>query len=315
LSQFIDQDSKGIVPLERDHRDFPRRFLEISNPPETIWIKGKIPPAPRVALVGARRCDRYGMDLARTLAEDLVDHGVAIVSGGAAGIDTAALTACQEHGGFPVAILGTGVDIVYPASNKDLFESIARKGAIISEYPPGTPGRPGNFPRRNRLVSALSDAVIVVRAQKKSGSLITARLAVSQRKPLFAVPGPVGQSLSEGCHQLIRDGARLLESAGDVLSVLGLSSGHGQTNLDLGRKSPVTATKSIPVDLDPEERLLMEALEPGPLPLDVLSHKTGLDISRLSGLVLKLELKNLVKQGLGLVSSCLVGTERSGKVR
>lgn len=242
------------------------------------------------------------MDLARSLSKDLVADGVAIVSGGAAGIDTAALETCLENGGYPVAILGTGVDVPYPAANRKLFARIAERGAIVSEYPLGTPGRPGNFPRRNRLVSALVDAVVVVRAEKKSGSLITARWALRQRRPLFAVPGPVGQALSAGCHQLLRDGAMLAECAGDVLEKLGLSSGPSQTRLDLPENPVDRETKSIPLDLEPEERLLMEALDSGPMPLDVLSQTTGLDVSRLSGLVLELELKGLVRQRAGLVS-------------
>ncbi len=265
--------------------------------------------------MGARRCDSYGLELARSLARDLTKEGVAIVSGGAAGVDTAALASCLEAGGYPVAILGTGVDVAYPASNRRLFARIAEKGAVLSEYAPGTPGMPGNFPRRNRLVSALADAVLVVRAEKNSGSLITARWAIRQNKPLLTVPGPVGQSLSAGCHQLLRDGAGLVENADDVLAAIGMSSPSAQTKLDLSAGTEKPKAQSIPVDLDPEERLLMEALESGPMPMDVLSHQTGLAVSRLSGLLLELELKGMVMQSAGLVSSCVDVNKDSGKVR
>jgi DNA processing protein len=205
-------------------------------------------------------------------------------------VDTAALEGCLEGSGRPVAVLGTGVDVAYPAANRALFERVARSGVLVSEYPPQTPGHPAQFAKRNRIISGLSEGVVVVRAAKKSGSLITAREAVRQGRVLMAVPGPAGENLSAGVHQLIRQGARLVESAADVLELLGIGDAR-QTTLDL----------TLEEELDVREKALLEALGGESCGIDALSIRTGFESSRVASLLLQMELKGLVTQRPGMI--------------
>lgn len=270
---------------------FPPELARISDPPLTLYVRGRSLPERRVAVVGARATDSYGARVARQLGHDLARAGVCVISGGAGGIDTAALEGCLEAGGFPVAVLGTGLDIVYPAENRQLFERIALAGALLSEYPPGTPGLRHHFVRRNRIISALCSAVVVVRAAEKSGSLITARYALRQGKVLVAVPGRVGEPLSAGVHQLLKQGAILAESAADVLRALCLKP-PVQQKLNLG---PTVET------MDGDERRLWDALGADSHSIDELILRTGLSVPEISATLLELELKGWVVQKPGMV--------------
>lgn len=205
---------------------YPGALARVPDRPGELRLRGSLgSPRARVAVVGSRRCDEYGADLARDLAAGLARAGVSIVSGGARGVDAAAHEGALEAGGHTVAVLGTGVDVVYPAEHRELFERIlAAGGALVSEQPDGTPGWKANFPRRNRIVSGMSDAVVVVRAGERSGALITAAWAATQGVPILAVPGDARDPLSAGPHGLLRRGARLATSADDVLAVLGLEA-------------------------------------------------------------------------------------------
>lgn len=205
---------------------YPAALARLADRPAELRLRGSLgTAAARVAVVGSRRTDEYGEDLARELARDLARAGVSIVSGGAKGVDAAAHEGALGAGGHTVAVLGTGVDVAYPAEHRDLFERIvAAGGALLSEQPDGARGFPANFPKRNRIVAALSAAVVVVRAGERSGALITADWARSQGVPVLAVPGDVRDPLSAGPHALLRRGARVATSAADVLSALGLGA-------------------------------------------------------------------------------------------
>lgn len=269
---------------------FPPALVSIPAAPKVLYLRGRLPPPPRVAVVGSRDADRYGLEVARALGAGLSAAGVSVVSGGAGGVDTAALEGGLEGPGRPVAVLGTGVDVAYPAANRDLFERVARNGALVSEYPPKTPGHPSHFPRRNRIISGLTEGVVVVRAARKSGSLITAREAVRQGRVLMAVPGPAGDGLSAGVHQLIRQGARLVESAADVLELLGI-----------GENRQATLNLSLSEELQGGEKELMEALGGESCDIDILSTRTGFESSRVAALLLQMELKGLVTQRPGMI--------------
>lgn len=269
---------------------YPPALDSIPAPPEILYLRGRLPPPPRVAVVGSRKADRYGLDVARALGADLAAAGVAVVSGGAGGVDTAALEGCLEGAGRPVAVLGTGVDVAYPAANRGLFEQVAGSGALVSEHPPKTPGRPAHFSRRNRIISGLSEGVVVVRAAKKSGSLITAHDAVRQGRVLMAVPGPAGDELSAGVHQMIRQGARLVENAADVLEVLAIGD----------RRQP--QLRLVPAkNLDNDEKALLEALGEDSCDIDVLCARTGFESAQVTAVLLQMELKGLVTQRPGMI--------------
>ncbi|HAV27204.1 MAG TPA: DNA-protecting protein DprA, partial [Lachnospiraceae bacterium] len=197
--------SDSTYIISRNSDMYPARFEGLSNMPEELYVMGSLPDenAPAVAIVGARMCSRYGHNTAFTFGKKLAEHGVSVISGMALGIDGAAQEGALSGGGKTYAVLGCGVDVCYPRSNKMLYDRIPERGGILSEFPPGTQPLPYNFPLRNRLISALADVVIVVEARKKSGSLITVDYALEQGRSVYAVPGRVGDALSDGCNYLI----------------------------------------------------------------------------------------------------------------
>lgn len=219
--------TKSVEPL-RDHvltvvdDDYPALLKEIPDPPLALHFRGDRALLARtsVALVGSRRASPYGVNAAQHLARQLVSAGVVVVSGMARGIDAAAHYAALDAGGTTIAVLGTGIDVVYPRSNLRLYRRIAEKGLILSELPPGTPPRPENFPVRNRLISGISHGTVIVEATSRSGSLITARMAAEQNREVFAVPGSIFSAGSEGPHRLAQYGAKLVHDANDVLEEL-----------------------------------------------------------------------------------------------
>lgn len=217
---------------------FPALLAQIPNPPEELWTRGdlSICHRPAVAVVGARAASRGGMAIASAIAGDLARAGIVVVSGLARGIDSAAHIGALDAGGKTIAVLGTGIDVVYPAEHRELTERIARDGLLITEFWLGAPPEVSHFPRRNRIISGLSRGVVVVEAAEKSGSLITARLAADQGREVMVVPGPVLGGRNRGAHALIRDGAKLVESAVDILQELGLES--AVAGLSLPRRSP-----------------------------------------------------------------------------
>jgi len=202
-----------------DDPAYPKALKQIADPPMVLYARGSLDDfEPAVAVVGTRAPSHYGSEVAYSLSRGLSARGISVVSGLARGIDTRAHTGALEGEGKTIAVLGTGIDIVYPPENAALAEKIALKGAVVSELPPGTPPDPGNFPRRNRIISGLCSGVIVVEAALRSGALITARLAGEQGRTVMAVPGPVTNMRAQGPHRLIRDGAVLVRDADDVVA-------------------------------------------------------------------------------------------------
>ncbi len=206
---------------------YPRALLEIPDPPSLLYVRGN--PAkllePGLAIVGSRNATPQGLQTAEVFAKALAGHGLSIVSGLALGIDAAAHRGALAAGGSTIAVIGTGIDRLYPARNKELALTIAQQGVIVSEFPLGTPAAAHNFPRRNRIISGLAQGVLVVEAAPESGSLITARLAAEQGREVFAIPGSIHSPVARGCHKLIKQGAKLVETARDILDELGWQEG------------------------------------------------------------------------------------------
>ncbi|HEY0371635.1 MAG TPA: DNA-processing protein DprA [Thermoanaerobaculia bacterium] len=198
---------------------YPPLLREIADPPLVLHFRGDVSllARPSLAIVGSRRASPYGVNAAESLARQLASTGIVIVSGGARGIDAAAHHAALNAGGQTIAVLGTGIDIVYPRSHRRLFQHIEEQGLLVSEFPPGTPPKPENFPMRNRVISGLARGTMIVEATSRSGSLITARMAAEQGRDVFAVPGSIFSAGSEGAHRLVQYGAKLVHDANDVL--------------------------------------------------------------------------------------------------
>ncbi len=279
--------------LERGGEGFPERLSRIVRSPERLRVRGVLGPPTerRVALVGQRHSDDYGLRLARDMGRDLVRAGVCVVSGGAEGIDGAAHAAALDAGGRTIAVLGSGVDVVYPAVHRGLFQRILEEGgALLSELADGAPPARWTFPERNRIVSGLSEAVVVIRAGSRSGALITAQWARQQGVPVLAVPGDVYEEGSQGPHALLRSGARLATSAADVLAALGI---EGQLRLPLAEEPN---RQDEAASLVGEEKALWAALGRAPRHADALARDARLTAAEaLSGLLL-LELRGLCEQ-------------------
>ena len=277
---------------------YPSRLLELADPPLTLWCEGKATclSLPQIAIVGSRKATRGGRLLAERLAADLGAAGFCITSGLALGIDGAAHAACLDRGHRTLAVLGCGPDQNYPRSHRLLQQRLARSGCVVSEYPPGTAPLAYHFPQRNRLISALSLAVLVVEAGRKSGSLITARSALELGREVFAVPGSPLSQVSHGCHQLLRDGAQLVEAAEDVLNGLpGWAWSQSQRGEEASGSQP-------PPELTHLELVILEQMETLPLPLDKLLRLVDAPVQKISQALVELELKQLIaREGGGLV--------------
>jgi DNA processing protein len=229
----------GMLVFSLNDDRYPPLLRAIPDPPVVLWMRGACPHLvrPSVAIVGSRAATPHGLEMARRLAADLAAAGLVIVSGLARGVDSAAHAASLAAGGATVAVLGCGADRVYPSEHADLARNIQSAGALVSEFPPATPPRPHHFPLRNRVISGLAHAVVVVEASEKSGALITAAAAAEQGREVLVVPGPVGGGRNRGGHQLIRDGAKLVETADDILQEIGRpltgsTSIHPERDLD-----------------------------------------------------------------------------------
>lgn len=221
--------------------DYPPLLAEIPDPPKCLWVRGdrRALAGLAVAVIGARTASHQGLVAAREIAADLARSGVVVVSGLARGVDSAAHQGALDSSGFTIAVLGTGIDRVYPAENANLAEQIAAKGLLITEFPLGAAPEDWHFPRRNRIISGLSKAVVVVEAREQSGSLITARLAADQGRDVMAVPGTIVGGINRGANALLRDGAKLVESAVDILQELGIQ------HPGLARRSPVNQGSQV----------------------------------------------------------------------
>ncbi|HSN63745.1 MAG: DNA-processing protein DprA [Azonexus sp.] len=260
---------------------YPQALLEIPDPPNVLYVRGNPALLQKrgIAIVGSRNATPQGLQTAETFAKALAARGLGIISGLALGIDAAAHRGALAAEGETIAVIGTGADRVYPARNKELAMAIAERGAIVSEFPLGTPAIASNFPRRNRIISGLSRGVLVVEAAPESGSLITARLAAEQGREVFAIPGSIHSPVARGCHKLIKQGAKLVETAQDILEELG-----NYADSDTLREA-IKATG----DND-----ILKALGHDPCALDDLVERSGLSADRLLGELLTLELDGLI---------------------
>ncbi len=282
--------SAGIRLISRDDPDYPALLAQTTNPPFLLYVRGTLTDTDRwaVAVVGTRQASTYGKEVTRKLVADLVAAGVTIVSGLALGIDAVAHGAALAAGGRTLAVLGSGVDQIYPQTNLPLGTTIPQQGALISEYPIGTLPAASNFPPRNRLIAGLALGVLVVEAATKSGALITAQFAVEQGRDVFAVPGNIFSLRSQGTHQLIKDGATLVTSADDVLEALNLQLAFEQQ----------TIAAVLPET--PEEIALLRVVEAEPRHIDLLTRESALPPPVVSSTLAMLELKGLVRQVGGM---------------
>lgn len=274
--------------------DYPALLREIADPPLVLYVHGKreLLAQPQLAIVGSRNPTPLGRQNAAAFARALADAGLVITSGLALGIDGAAHRGALEAGGATIAVAGTGLDRVYPPRHRELAHAIAARGALVSEFPIGTPARPGHFPVRNRLISGLSLGVLVVEAAERSGSLITARLAGEQGREVFALPGSIHSPLSRGCHALIRQGAKLVETAQHVLEELAPLA-------QVSASTPPRIARAVDAALAESERHVIECLGYEPTPIDVVIARSGLTADSVSSILLQLELRGLVLVGPG----------------
>jgi DNA processing protein len=281
---------EGIQVTVSGETGYPGLLAQTHDPPVALFHKGNLPGhAPCVAIVGSRKATSYGLEVSRWLAEGLAREGVCVVSGAAYGIDSAAHRGAIEADGLTCGVLGCGVDIVYPRTNAGLFDKIVERGCLVSEYVPGTEPRPHFFPARNRIIAGLAKGVIVVEASARSGALITADLALSENREVCAVPGQVFSSNSDGTHSLIRAGAALVTSPGEVLAELGLSE---QSRRPEGAFPDAT-------DVSAGEKALLDALEGGPCDVEGLALEVGLAAHQAIAALSLLEVRGLIVRGAG----------------
>ncbi len=276
-----------------DGPDYPSRLCTLADFPVLLFYRGDISHLehPAVALVGSRAATGYGRDVAYRLAGDLARRGITVVSGVAAGIDGAAHSGALSAGGFTAGVLGCGLDIVYPRVHKKLYQEIGDKGVLLSEYPCGTRPDGFRFPARNRIISGLVQGIVVVEATLRSGSLITARLALDQGREVFAVPGRVDSAKSAGTHRLLQQGAHLVQSADDIVRELGLASGPTDNDSSPELRPDDAATG--------DGQRILDCLDVYPVDIDTIMRVSGLDMPRVLDLLLQLELQGLVRQRPG----------------
>jgi DNA processing protein len=283
-----------IVPRPWNDEHYPPELAAIYDPPPVIWVRSNtgVLPAPAVAIVGSRAGSPYALAVAERLAGELASRGVLVVSGLARGVDSAAHRGALAASGQTVAVLGSGVDVIYPREHAALANEIVEHGALFSELVPATPPHPRFFPWRNRIISGLSRAVVVVEAGEKSGSLITARCALEQGREVLAVPGGILTGRNRGGHALLKDGAKIVESVDDILDELGdgLNPHRGAATSEAGRMS----SRKQPVDP------VLDCLEPGEATdLDTISARSGLPVPRLLPRLFELEMAGAVRRAGG----------------
>jgi DNA processing protein len=277
--------------LSLDNPAYPKQLLSIETPPPLLFVMGDpdVLSHPGISIVGSRNPTPSGREIAFDFARELAGYGLCITSGLAMGIDTAAHKGALKADGITIAVAATGLDRVYPSSNRELAHQIVEQGALISEFPIGTEVRAGHFPRRNRIISGLSVGTLVVEAALRSGSLITARLAMEQGRDVFAIPGSINNPLARGCHQLLREGARLVESAADILEELA-----GRISLSLTPHPPEKAPQTEPDELSPDHVYLLEKMGFDPISIDQLVRHCGLTAEEVSSMLLIMELEGRV---------------------
>lgn len=278
---------KGIGFVSLEQSEFPEKVRHIPNPPYALYYVGKLPEEKRktVAIVGARARSAYGSEIAYELAKKLSINGIQVISGLARGIDRDAHQGALDAGGDTYGVLGCGVDICYPREHRFIYDKILESGGIISEYPPGAPAIAKQFPARNRIIAGLSDCVVVAEAKEKSGSLITADFAMEQGRDVYAVPGRITDTLSQGCNRLIKQGAGAIVSVEDFLS-----------DLELLPETPCTQIDFQKNLLEKDERLVYSLTDFRPIGVATLVDKTGISIVRLLEILDRLEQMGMIKE-------------------
>lgn len=325
----------GITALPLGDEAYPAALRQTADAPAVLYCRGRLPAAgerPWIGLVGARQADARGLTLASRFGAEIAACGGVVVTGMAKGVDAAAAEGALEQGCPVVGVLGGGVDVIYPRENAALFARVAAQGCLLSEYPPGAAPNARHFPARNRIISALSDGIVVVQAAEGSGALITARWAAEQGRDVFSVPGPAGEALSRGCNQLLRDGAALAESGRDVMreylfrypnairmqneasGIRHQASGDGGYDegvVGAQRVRPPeaqvsnSAVRPLPEGLTSVQTAIVEALRGGAMQLDALIDKTGLPAAQVLPQLTVLQIKKLLSQEPGKIYKLL----------
>jgi DNA processing protein len=296
----------GVSIVSIYDEDYPKSLKEIHDPPLILYVRGEIPKFNyAIGVVGSREASHYGLKAASFFATGLAREGIPIISGGAKGIDAAAHEAALKAGGTTIAVLGCGLDIAYPASNQKLFERIAQNGAVISEYPPGTAPMSQNFPARNRIIVGLSRGIVVAEAAQKSGALITAHIAADEGREVYCVPGNIFENTSIGCHELIRQGAKLVDSVTDIL--------EDKIAWQVAMQQKVFQP-SIFEPADDKLKYSLEAVSPsfsklgenilallkqGPLSLEEITEQSGKSVSEISMELLELQVAGYIDMDNG----------------
>lgn len=277
--EYLEKNSISFITVENNN--YPDKLRNINNKPMSLYVKGQLPQnSINVSVVGARGCSNYGRQISRQIGKELAELDIGVISGMARGIDTYAHTGAIEAGGKTYAVLGCGVDVCYPSENIETYEDIVNNGGIISEFPVGSQPIARHFPMRNRIISGLSDMVIVVEARAKSGSLITAEAALNQGVDVMAVPGRLTDPLSEGCNSLIRDGAFIFTSPQDIADIFGLKK---------CKKSEILV-KGLEKDFE----VLYSEVTLLPISLEELVAKTGINTGKIYEMLLRLQMDGLV---------------------
>lgn len=286
---WLSKPDRHVVTLH-DPR-YPELLKQIPDPPSMLYVQGDVSLLSQwqIALVGSRNPSASGRDTSYEFSRYLAGGGITITSGLAMGIDAAAHQGALAAGGKTIAVIGTGLDRVYPAKHRDLAHDIAKNGTIVSEFPLGTPPRAENFPRRNRIISGLSLGTLVVEAAIRSGSLITARMALEQGREVFAIPGSIHNPLARGCHQLIREGAKLVETANDILEELGAMAGV-QAFVEAEQSQSALSS-----ELDSDYQMLFKYLGYDPIQIDDLIERCELTADAVSSMLLLLELQGEIE--------------------
>ena len=274
---------------------YPSNLRELPDAPPVLYVRGSLVPDDKfsIAIVGSRRASTYGLSLSRRFARDLADHSLTVISGGARGVDTLAHRGALDASGRTIAFLGCGLDVGYPADNRRLFEEIADgHGAVVSEFPFGTTPEPWRFPARNRLISGTSLGVLVIESPKDSGSLITAREAADQGRDVFAIPGPIDSDRNVGCHDLIKDGAKLVDKVDDILNELGIFALQSPAAQDTAAPPRFANAPNLP----PEQRQILEMLTLQPRHVDQIIAESALTAPQVTGVLTLLEMRGLARR-------------------
>ena len=291
----------GVRIVSIYDEDYPKSLKEIHDPPLVLYVRGAIPKSNyAIGVVGSREASHYGLKAANLFATDLAREGIPIISGGAKGIDAAAHEAALKAGGTTVAVLGCGLDIAYPASNQKLFERIAQSGAVISEYPPGTAPMSQNFPARNRIIVGLSRGIVVAEAAQKSGALITAHIAADEGREVYCVPGNIFENTSIGCHDLIRQGAKLVDSVTDILEdkiawQIAMQQKVFQPSIfEPTDDNPKDSMESITSATSELGENILALLKQGPLSLEEITEQSGKSVPEISMELLELQVAGYI---------------------